>query len=73
MKNFLGTFLIILILCWIFLFFGGFLIFEHIWALVFLIAFAISVLITAFLHQESRIEDLETRLKALESPEQPED
>ncbi len=67
MKSFLGTFVISLILCYIILFFGGYLIFENIWAILVLVAFIIAILITAFAHQETKIEELEARIKILES------
>lgn len=67
MKNFLGTFIISLILCYVFLFFGGVLIFENFWAIIVLAAFIIAILITVFMHQETKIEELESRIKMLES------
>ncbi|MGI6227357.1 MAG: hypothetical protein ACOYJ1_13995 [Peptococcales bacterium] len=67
MKNFLGTFAISLILCYIFLFFGGVLIFENFWAILVFVAFIIAILITVFIHQETKIEELEARIKTLES------
>ena len=69
MKNFIGTFIICLIVCYLFLFFGGVLIFENIWALIIFTAFIIAILITTFISQETKIEELEKRVKALESPE----
>lgn len=71
MKEFIGTFIISLILCYLFLFWGGFLIFENIWALLVFAAFIISILITVFISQEKKIEDLEKRIKVLESQEVP--
>ncbi|WP_069999954.1 hypothetical protein [Cellulosilyticum sp. I15G10I2] len=67
MKNFLGTFAISLILCYIFLFFGGVLIFESFWAILVFVALIIAILITVFIHQETKIEELESRIKTLES------
>lgn len=67
MKNFLGTFATSLILCYIFLFFGGTLIFENFWAILVFAALIIAILITVFIHQETKIEDLEARIKTLES------
>ncbi|NLE26913.1 MAG: hypothetical protein GX625_16540 [Clostridiaceae bacterium] len=67
MLSFLGTFVISLIVCHIFLFmFGGFFILKSIWATVVLAAFIIAILITAFAHQETKIEELEARIKILE-------
>jgi hypothetical protein len=67
MKNFLLTFVTILILCYIFFFFGGALIFENFWALLVLVAFIMALLTTVLIHQEIKIEDLEARVKTLES------
>lgn len=71
MKSFLGTFAISLILCYIFLFFGGVLIFENFWAILVFVALIIAILITAFVHQETKIEELEARIKILESQSEP--
>ncbi|KJS22215.1 MAG: hypothetical protein VR72_06270 [Clostridiaceae bacterium BRH_c20a] len=71
MKNFLGTFAISLILCYIFLFFGGILIFENFWAILVFVALIIAILITVFIHQETKIEELEARIKTLESKSEP--
>ena len=71
MKNFLGTFVTSLILCYIFLFFGGFIIFENLWAVLILASFIIAILITAFIHQETKIEELEKRISTLESKNEP--
>ncbi|HHY41565.1 MAG TPA: hypothetical protein GX514_01765 [Thermoanaerobacterales bacterium] len=73
MKNFLETFLISLISCYIFLLFGGILIFENFWATLVLVAFIIAILITVFIHQETKIEELEARIKTLESKSEPEE
>ncbi|NLE26919.1 MAG: hypothetical protein GX625_16570 [Clostridiaceae bacterium] len=56
MKSFLGTFVIsnkpyTVLSC---PFFGGYLIFKNIWAILVLVAFIIAVLITAFAHQENK-------------------
>ncbi len=71
MKNFLGTFAISLILCYIFLFFGGVLIFENFWAILVFVALIIAILTTVFIHQETKIEELEARIKILESQSKP--
>lgn len=71
MKDFLGTFAISLILCYIFLFFGGVLIFENFWAILVFAALIIAILITVFIHQETKIEELEGRIKTLESKSEP--
>ena len=54
-------------MCYIFLFFGGILIFENLWAILVLVAFIIAILTTVFIHQETKIEELEARIKKLES------
>ena len=71
MKKFIGTFAISLILCYLFLFFGGVMIFENFWAILVLVAFIIAILITVFTHQETKIEELEARIKTLESKNEP--
>lgn len=71
MKRFLGTFVISLILCYVFLFFGGVLIFENFGAMIVFVAFIITILITVFMYQETKIEELEARIKALESQFKP--
>ncbi|MGI6317620.1 MAG: hypothetical protein ACOX1J_02610 [Dethiobacteria bacterium] len=50
MKSFLGTFVICFILCYIFLSFGGALIFENFWAILVLVALIITILTTVFIH-----------------------
>ncbi|MDD4568633.1 MAG: hypothetical protein PHE70_00685 [Tepidanaerobacteraceae bacterium] len=71
MRDFLGTFAISLILCYVFLLFGGVFIFENFWAILVLVAFIIAILITVFIHQETKIEELEARIKTLESQSEP--
>ena len=66
MKRFLGTFIISVILCYVFLLFGGSLIFENIWRIIIFVAMIIAVLITAFVYQETKIEELEERIKRIE-------
>ena len=71
MKNFLGTFAISLILCYLFLFFGGVLIFENFLGILVFVALIIAILITVFIHQETKIEELESRIEILESQSEP--
>ncbi|MPM25367.1 hypothetical protein SDC9_71858 [bioreactor metagenome] len=66
MKQFLSTFVISVVLCYVFLFFGGALIFENYLVILVFVALIISLLITAFIHQETKIEELEARIKTLE-------
>lgn len=67
MKGFFGTFIMCLVLCYVFLFFGGGIILGNIWAALVFVALIITILITIFIHQETKIEELETRIKTLES------
>ena len=67
MKNFLATFAASLVICYLFLFFGGVLIFENFWAILVFVAFIIAILVTIFISQETKIEELEVRIKSLES------
>lgn len=66
MKDFIAAFMISLVLCYFFLFFGGGLVFGNIWALLVLVALFIAILTTIFIHQETKNEELEARIKALE-------
>lgn len=65
MKEFIGVFLACIVICWIFSFFFLGLIVENIWALIIFISFMLAVLITIFIKQESRIEDLEKKVEKL--------
>ncbi len=67
MKNFFVTFAMTLILGYIFLFFGGVLIFESIWRTLVFVSLIIAILITLYIRQEKIIEELEARIKTLES------
>jgi len=66
MKSFLRTFVICIILSYVFLLIIGGLILENGLALLVFIAFVMTVLITIFTNQESKIEDLKKRLTKLE-------
>ncbi|MDF2504648.1 MAG: hypothetical protein K0R06_2139 [Clostridium sp.] len=66
MKSFLRTFVTCIILSYFFLLTIGGLILENGLALLVFVAFVITVLITIFTNQESKIEDLEKRLTKLE-------
>lgn len=67
MKSFFSTFAICFISACLFLFFGGTLIFRNFWAIAVFCALVLAVLISSFLHQETKIEELEARIKALET------
>ncbi|WP_304509970.1 hypothetical protein [Anaerotignum sp.] len=73
MKSFFQTFVMSLIVCYVIFFFVGGLIFENLWALLMLIALVISILINQFIYLETKIEELETRIKTLEKPSEHED
>ena len=65
-KRFLGTFLACLVVSWGFLFFGGAMIFQNLWALLVFSSLVLTVLILAFESQARHVEALEARLQALE-------
>jgi Flp pilus assembly protein TadB len=62
MKSFVSTFFIILIICGIVTFFFASLILSNIWYATILIALIISIVVTVFAGQESRIVKLEEKL-----------
>ena len=66
-KRFLGTFLACLVVSWGFLFFGGAMIFQNLWALLVFSSLALTVLILAFESQARHTEALEDRVRALEA------
>lgn len=65
MKEFFQRFVAVFILVILFLFIGE-LFFLNFWTGIAFIAFLISILVTLFIERETRIEELEKRLKALE-------
>lgn len=73
MKDFLATFIVCMISCYIFLFFGGALILENIWIIPIFAALFLAILIKAFIHQETKLEELEERIKSMESRGGPEE
>lgn len=66
MKNFLTTFLAVLVLLWAFLFFGGTMILGNLWGTMALCALVLTALIRTLESQGDRIEALEKRIQALE-------
>lgn len=66
MKSFLGTFAVSLIMCYVFLLFGGVFILQNFWAMLVFVALIIAVLITAFLSLETKIEMLKNKIEGLE-------
>lgn len=65
MKEFISTFFICLVICCIAVFFFAGLILNNIWAITILIAFLLAVIITVFMKQETRIEELEKKVENL--------
>ena len=66
MKRFLGTFIACLVVVYVFLFFGGWVLFDfsrHYFLAGASIAFLLSVLISFWLSQEERIDTLEKRVR----------
>lgn len=65
MKEFIGTFLVSIFICWMFaIFFIGFIV-ENAWVLIIFIAFVLAVIVTIFIKLVSRIEDLERKVEKL--------
>ncbi|MBM4763843.1 hypothetical protein [Bacillus sp. B15-48] len=63
MKEFISTFFVCLVICGIATFFFAGLILSNIWYITILIAFLLAVIITVFINQESRIEELEKKVE----------
>lgn len=63
MGNFISNFFACLVVCVVAIFFFGGLIFTNIWAMIILVALFLAVLITVFMSQESRIEELEKKME----------
>jgi len=61
LKNFISTFFA----CGVAIFIFANIIFTNIWAMVVFGAFILAVVITVFINQESRIEELEKKMKQL--------
>ena len=70
MKEFLGTFAVCAIFFYLCFFFGGWMIFDNITALVVVLALFTSCIITGFIRQSERISRLEKRVAELENPQQ---
>ena len=71
-MRFLKTYLATLVLVSIFVFFGGYTLFnfrEHFWLAIATCAFIIAVLVSVFISQDERIEQLEAKIKAIEEKE----
>lgn len=65
MKEFIGTFLACIVICWIGAFFFLGLLLENIWALIIFVAFVLAVFITIIIKQETRMEELEKKVEQL--------
>lgn len=70
MKDFFGIYVMSFILCYVFLFLGGHLIFESLFAALALAALIIAVILTSFLRQTEKIEALQSRITSLEAQNQ---
>lgn len=66
MKDFFVTWLIAAVIIFVFIFFGGAVIFENIWAWIIFISFIIALIISLYMHCETKMEKMETRIKELE-------
>lgn len=69
MNGFVTNFFMSIVIVGVFTFFFAGLLFSNIWAMVILIAFVLSMAITAFMSQEDRIEALEKKIELLEGKE----
>ena len=67
MKDFFLTFFIVLVLIFVFLFFGGAILLEYFWLSVITISFLISLLVFILIRFSDKIENLERRMEKIES------
>ena len=65
MKDFLAVFVSCFVLCIIVTFFFGGFILENIWGTFFVVTLILAIIITAFINQDSRIDELEKKLEQL--------
>ncbi|MEK4425711.1 hypothetical protein [Solibacillus sp. FSL K6-1523] len=65
MKDFIGTFFTCIVICSVFSFFFLDLILGNIWVLIIFSAFFLALLITIFLNQQYKIEDLQKKVEQL--------
>ena len=71
-MKFIKTYLIILVLSYVFVFFGGWMLFDfrkHYFLAIAACAFMIAIIISLFYAQEEKIEQLQKRIEKLESTE----
>ena len=64
LKEFISTFFMCLVVCWVVTFFFAGLI-LNITGLIFIVAFFLAVSITVYMNQESRIEELENKMEKI--------
>lgn len=65
MKDFLGVFLICYIVCVIATFFFGSFILSNIWGSFIVVALILAMIITGFINQDTRIDELEKKMAQL--------
>lgn len=65
-MKFIRTYIMILILCYVLVFFGGWIAFRNFYVALAACALVITVVVSVFCAQEERIERLEKRVKELE-------
>jgi|GEM_PF-2938138 uncharacterized membrane protein YciS (DUF1049 family) len=69
MKNFLSAFFMSMFVLFMFLFFGGGLVFQSVYGILMFSSLIFAAFITGFMSQEAKISELEKRVKALENQE----
>ena len=67
MKDLFVSFVIVLVILFVFLFLGGAFVFDNFWLSMVLGAFVIALVIHAFYKQSEKIEELEKRISILEN------
>jgi preprotein translocase subunit SecF len=68
-MKFIKTYAMTLVLCYVFVFFGGWMLFDfskHLYVAIAACAFIIAVVASVFIEQEEKINQLEKRVKELE-------
>ncbi len=73
-MKFLKTYMVTLVLCYIFIFFGGWMLFDfekRLYVAIASCAFIIAVIVSIFIAQEDKIEQLEKQVKELEGKNKP--
>ncbi len=68
-MKFLTNFIVIFLLIYVFLFFGGWFLVEHFWGILAICAFVLAVILSIIFSQDEKIEQLEKRIKELEEKE----